>query len=46
MTPQATKLEVLRGGLTGSPPYFLLVAWESYMSLNRTTTHFYYSHPE
>ncbi len=30
-----------RGALTGSPPCLLLVAWESYTTPSRTTTHFF-----
>ncbi len=30
-----------RGALTGSPPYFLLVASESYRIPSRTATHFF-----
>jgi hypothetical protein len=30
-----------KGALTGSPPCFLLVAWESYMTSSRTAMHFF-----
>ncbi len=46
MTPRQP-IGVRRGGekaLTESPPCFLLVAWESYMTLSRTATHFFHSH--
>jgi hypothetical protein len=30
-----------RGALNGSPPCFLLAAWESYMTLSSTAPHFF-----
>ncbi len=30
-----------KGALTGSPPFFLLVTWESYMNASHTATHFF-----
>jgi hypothetical protein len=32
--------------LTGSPPCFLLVTWESYLTPSRTATHFFHSQPD
>jgi hypothetical protein len=39
---QATNRDAAGGGgaLTGSPPCFLLVIWESYMTPSRTAMHF------